>query len=128
MPENLASIIVRLETASSGSTALSKDVLHGIGWEWERMGCPGGGMWKTPEERPHCGPLPIVTEEVGAARALVPQELSVVVEEPAGGAWAVALYDQITGPGDGHDPLIRAVGNTLPLALCAAALKARQLG
>ena len=93
------------------------------------MGCPGGGMWKTPEEQPHCGPLPIVTEEVGAARALVPDALCVVAEEEAGGAWTVALYDQTqAGPDTEGAPLTSAIGNTLPLALCAAALKARQLG
>ena len=124
MRDEVRSLITELESALKGSPELSKRVLQFLGWEWERMGCPGGGLWKTPDTEYQCGPLPRVTENVEAARTLVPEGLFVSAQEDLSGRWKVALYDHPLKSNDDYcDPKVIAVTETLPLSLCTAALK-----
>ena len=115
-------VIEQLEAATAGSPGLSEAVLKAIGWDWECMGCPGGGMWKRPDEALYCGPLPAVTESAEAARELVPEGLQVVAKTEPGRAWEIRLYSGAT-TGDG-DLAVISKGATLALALCGAAVKA----
>ena len=101
-------------------------VLHALGWDWERMGCPGGGLWKKPDASYHCGPLPVVTEVAESARDLVPVSFFLAAEQKRDGGWKIALFDHpLATERDYCDPVVTARAGTLPLALCSAALKLR---
>lgn len=127
MNDTINKLIARLEAASGGSPALSEDVLKTLGWQWECVGCPGGGMWRDSQQAFHCGPLPLVTERVEAARALIPKNVFVAIDELSQGCWSVQFYTHVlTDNTDYKDPIVTARARTISLALCSAVVKLRQ--
>lgn len=116
-------LIGALEARQAGDAALSAAVLQAIGWQWEPFGCPGNGLWHTPNGI-HSGPLPQVTESPEAARALLPQQVFVAASQISDRHWTVALFEHpLLTEADYRDPLVSARGHTLALALCSATLQ-----
>lgn len=119
-------LIMALEQARYGDPMLSHAVLRAIGWCWEPFGCPGNGLWRTPDGGPYEGPLPLVTERTEAARTLIPKRLFVATRQNRTGHWTVELFTHpLLRESDFQNPIIRAKARTLALALCSATLKAR---
>ena len=124
MNDPIDRLIVHLESAPAGSPELSRDILMALGWRWECIGCPGGGMWKDSRQTFHCGPLPAVSERTEAARALIPENIFIAVHEETQDRWEVQLHTHpLKNLSDYNDPFITTVARTLPLALCAAAIR-----
>jgi hypothetical protein len=124
MADPTEKMIRLLESATTGSPELSKDTLLALGWRWECIGCPGGGMWKDSLQTFHCGPLPLVSEKVEAARALIPDNHFIAAQEESQGYWMVRVYAHpLTNESDYEDPLVTSHARTLPLTLCSAAIK-----
>ena len=125
MNDVLINLIARLETATEGSPALSEDLLKALGWQWERMGCPGGGLWKNSQQGIHCGTPPDATENAEAARTLVPEGIFVAAQGTYNGHWVVEFYEH--RPSEHADPTkapaVTAEACTLALALCSAVAK-----
>ena len=117
-------LIARLESVAEGDATLSEDVLKSLGWHWECMGCPGGGLWKDPHQGLHYGPLPTATETVEAARALAPDNVYITAHGETDGCWRVDLHgDAKNGRADFDVPAVTARARTLALALCSALVK-----
>lgn len=124
MSDSIESLMTRLESADAGGTALSKEILMRLGWRWECIGCPGGGLWKDARQSFHSGPLPPVSEQVEAARNLIPNHLFIAAQQDAQAFWVVRCYLHPLGNlPDESEPLSMARARTLPLALCCAAIK-----
>ena len=124
MNETTDNLIARLEGATGGSPSLSEDVLKTLGWQWECVGCPGGGMWKDSQQAYHCGPIPLVTERVEDARSLIPENVFVAIHELSQGCWGVQFYmHMLTDDNDYKDPIVTARACTISLALCSAVVK-----
>lgn len=124
-PLSPAALVAVLETIRGGDRGLSTAVLQAIGWHWEAFGCPGNGLWRTPNGGLHDGSLPPVTEVAEAARGLLSELFSVATSLSAAGRWTVMLFTHpLLTEADYRDPLVSAHGQTLALALCSAAIKA----
>lgn len=123
-------LIDQLEAVERGERVLSAAVLRALGWQWEPMGCPGGGMWHDADHRPRCGPLPAVTERIEAARGLLPAALKVTVHQDRAGVWQIELggHESAGVAGPTRPSAVMGRAKTLPLALCAAALRAQRTG
>lgn len=121
----LRQVLYALESLPEGSRQLSREVLMAIGWRWERMGCPGGGMWKTSNGGQYCAAMPGVTEDVGAARAVMPEYLSVSARQQAGGSWSVELSEPAPAQASKASGTVVSCAATLPLALCGALIRER---
>lgn len=120
-----AELVAVLEQIRGGNEGLSAAVLQAIGWHWEPFGCPGNGLWRTPNAGLHDGPLPPVTEVAEVARGLVSELFFVATSLSAAGRWTVMLFTHpLLTEADYRDPLVSAHGQTLALALCSAAVKA----
>lgn len=103
----MSDLIARLEAAERGSVDLSLEV-------WEALGRPKAGAWMS------------CTESVDAALALVPRDWYVDLSPPQHYADrpttpAAAYMHSPTGPEQG-----RSDAATLPLAICAAVLRAQE--
>ena len=131
------SLIAELEAAKEGSRELSDEVLLMCGWSYEPNrygpGGPqwgGGGLWTDPLGigTAASDPRPSPTESLDAALTLVPEgwiwEISNTVgcggDVSGGFAWVQPA--DVRPPGAHH----QAKGATPALALCIAALKARE--
>lgn len=124
MNEATVELLTRLETAVEGSSDLTQDLLQALGWQWECMGCPGGGLWKDPHHMIHCETLPIATETVEAARALVPENISIAAHQQSNGHWKVEFSEHRQDDPLGQKiPNVTARAKTLALAVCSAMLK-----
>jgi hypothetical protein len=124
-----AKLIERLERATGPDPELGRDVLLACGW---RRTCAGhfyGPLyyWSSPSNA-RCYPedrLPCPTQSIDAALTLLPEGLYWAAgygrcreAEPLGG---VAIYR----PGDTTNAIAEAEGSTVAIAVCIAALKAR---
>ncbi|MCB1860279.1 MAG: hypothetical protein KDI47_00940 [Gammaproteobacteria bacterium] len=122
------SLLNRLESGVTGSPELSKAIMSALGWRWECIGCPGGGMWKDSRQVFHSGPLPKVSEQADAARKLIPENIFITAHEEPPGYWLVRLYaHRLHNGSDYSDPLVAGRARTLPLALCSAAIKLKSM-
>ena len=123
-PLKPAQLVSVLAAQPTGEAALSAAVLQAIGWHWEPFGCPGNGLWHTPKDSIHSGPLPPVTETAEAARALLPEHIFVAASRGPSGLWAVELFPHpLLAEADHRDPIVSASGRTLALALCSATIQ-----
>ncbi len=118
-------LIARLEKATEGSEELDADIARALGWELDTV---YEHAWWDPQKRVlhHCDP-PFFqrTRSLDAALSLVPEEANChgYDASPAG----AEAYVSRNNVASGHW-LLSAVAATPALALCAAALKARQAG
>ena len=85
-------------------------------------------MWKDSQQAFHCGPLPLVTERVEAARALIPETVFIAIHEVLQGYWIVQFYTHpLQDDMANKDPIVMARAHTIALALCSAVVKLRLL-
>ena len=124
----MTDLIARLEAASEGSRELSDEVARGLGWTTEQvedMWCNPVKIWLNPQKQ-YMRSLtfaPDFTRSIDAAITAV----------PGGFGWEISVYATLTPKAIVWDADIRDQGplfeqasaSTAPLALCAAALKAR---
>lgn len=137
----LSDLIARLEAAQGGSEELSREISEAIGWRQESVGDESRGyfvpryvVWFDPSgARKEAGQLyPPFSQSLDAALTLVPERwnyqllktggvllssgkpFSASIKAPSEYGWVDPPY-----PSDGY-------ADTMPLALCIAALKARE--
>lgn len=126
-----ANPIAALASAAEGNRELDALVAVAAGWKQAR-----NGLWHHAEDvsearrqkigmlnyRPH--PLPAFTTSVDAALTLVPDGMECVLGMVAGKQWGAARLLSRTDPiGNGAS---EDDANSLPLAICLAALRARE--
>ena len=111
----LSALIEELERATAGSRELDIAIGRAVNW--------GGGDWTDWDVATEGGGLPRYTTSIDAALTLVPPECSILLALGHGAKSSVSIGTlgnaETKWIGDGNAP-------TGPLALCIAALKARQ--
>ncbi len=124
MDDLIEKLITRLESAHAGGPILTREILMTLGWRWECIGCPGGGLWRDARQSFHSGPLPPVSERVESARELISNDIFITAHEEAQAFWVVRCYAHpLNHVSDYQDPCLTARARTLPLALCSAAVR-----
>jgi hypothetical protein len=121
----LIALAERVEGASGPDWRLDEQIAEALGWYWRketRLGLngrtPGRMVWRKPNGAK--APLPKFTASLDAAMTLVPEEVYIKLVGPAGKTHSARL--------DGKRLYMGQVGiaATFPLALTAAALRARE--
>lgn len=123
---DMQELIARLEAAAGGSQALTDDTLRALGFVTKRYPMDSDRYWIVPGDERH--PLPPwcdkITVSLDAALALAERVLP---------GWVYMLVNdycdyfraELVRP---ESSVVKAVAETMPLALCIAILKAKAQG
>jgi hypothetical protein len=111
-------LAARCEAATEGGFDLDKAILSALGYAWRGM-----GYWFHDDSHQWKGPTQ-VTQSIDAALALVPEDMRDEIEITT--LYQVARVTINMNHGDDGCPFYGSNKcNSIPLAICSAALKAR---
>lgn len=119
----LSDLIARIEAAKEGSRELNHEIAVAIGWCFGG-GRPKGGLWKSPDGKMNFDTVPDFSGSLDAALTLVPDDSSVTLQFDHKTSCDFSPSAEVYPYGS--EPKKPSYASTPALALCIAALEARE--